>query len=79
MHYFIFLKKGESIVLLAVTATETMSEFLTTIGTFVTQAISWSSSVLDTIVSSPALTVCCLGMPIVGFAVGLLGRLFRTN
>lgn len=66
-------------MLLAATSTETMSEFLTIIGTFVTQAIAWSSSILDTIVSSPALTVCCLGMPIVGFAVGLLSRLFRTN
>lgn len=54
-----------------------MSSFLTNIGTFFTQAITWLGDVLDTIVASPALTVLVLAMPIVGFAVGLLGRLIR--
>lgn len=52
-----------------------MSEFLTTIGTFFTQSITWCGDVLTTIIGNPALTVLCLAMPIVGFAVGLLGRL----
>lgn len=56
-----------------------MSEFLSNIGLFFTQSMTWSAAVLDKIVASPALTVMCLGMPIVGFAVGLLSRLFRTN
>lgn len=56
-----------------------MSTFLTSIGTFFTQAISWLSTCLNTIVASPALTVLCLAMPICGFAVGLLGRLIRVN
>lgn len=56
-----------------------MSGFLTNIGTFFTQSIEWLSTVLDTIVASPALTVLVLAMPICGFAVGLLGRLIRVN
>lgn len=57
--------------------TNLMTEFLTNIGTFFTQSITWLSNVLDTVVASPALTIMCLAMPIVGFAVGLLGRLIR--
>lgn len=56
-----------------------MSTFLTNIGTFFTQAMTWSADVLDVIVANAPLTVMCLAMPIVGFAVGLLSRLFRTN
>lgn len=59
--------------------TTAMSEFLTTIGTFFTQSMTWVSDVLDVIVSSPELTVLCLAMPIIGFSVGLLGRLIRTG
>lgn len=54
-----------------------MAEFLTNIGTFFTQSTTWLSDVLDVIIASPALTIMCLAMPIVGFAVGLLGRLIR--
>lgn len=54
-----------------------MAEFLTTIGTFFTQSITWLGDVLNVIVENPALTVMVLAMPIVGFAVGLLGRLIR--
>lgn len=56
-----------------------MATFLTNIGSFFTQSIGWAADVLDVIVANPALTVMCLAMPIVGFAVGLLSRLFRTN
>lgn len=55
----------------------TMSEFLTNIGTFFTQSVTWLGDVLDVVVENPALTVLVLAMPIVGFAVGLLGRLIR--
>lgn len=58
-------------------AENAMSEFLTNIGTFFTQSVTWLGDVLDTIVANPALTVMVLAMPIVGFAVGLLGRLIR--
>ena len=54
-----------------------MSAFLTDIGTFFTQAVTGLGDVRDTIVESPALLVMVLAMPIVGFAVGLLGRLIR--
>lgn len=54
-----------------------MTEFLTNIGTFFTQSITWIGDVLDVIVANPALTIMVLAMPIVGFAVGLLGRLVR--
>lgn len=55
----------------------TMSSFLTEIGTFFTQSVTWLGDVLDVIVSNPALLVMVIAMPVVGFAVGLLGRLIR--
>lgn len=54
-----------------------MSAFLTEIGTFFTQAVTWLGDVLDVVVAEPALLVMVLAMPIVGFAVGLLSRLIR--
>lgn len=54
-----------------------MADFLTTIGTFFTQSVTWMGDILDVIVENPALTVLVIAMPIVGFAVGLLGRLIR--
>lgn len=54
-----------------------MAAFLTDVGTFFTQAMTWMSSVLSTVVSTPALLVMVLAMPICGFAVGLLSRLIR--
>lgn len=58
-------------------AEQTMSAFLTEIGTFFTQAMTWMSDVLDTITGNPALLVLVIAMPICGFAVGLLSRLIR--
>lgn len=55
----------------------TMTAFLENIGTFFTQSVTWLGDVLDTVTASPALTIMVLAMPIVGFAVGLLGRLIR--
>lgn len=55
--------------------TQTMAEFLTSIGTFFTQSITWIGDVLDVVVENPALTVLVLAMPICGFAVGLFQRL----
>lgn len=56
---------------------QTMAEFLTNIGTFFTQSVTWLGNILDVVTDNPALTVMVLAMPIVGFAVGLLGRLIR--
>lgn len=61
----------------AETTPTTMDSFLTQIGTFFTQSVSWLTSVLNTIVSNPPLLVLCIAMPVIGFAVGLLGRLIR--
>lgn len=54
-----------------------MESFLSTIGTFFTQSVTWMGDIIDVIVENPVLTVMVVGMPIVGFAVGLLGRLIR--
>lgn len=56
---------------------QTMSAFLTTIGTFLTESIGWMGEVLSSITASAPLTVVVLAMPIAGFAVGLLARLIR--
>lgn len=55
----------------------TMEAFLSNIGVFFTQSVTWLGDVLTTVTENPALTVMVLAMPIVGFAVGLLGRLIR--
>lgn len=55
----------------------TMESFLSEIGTFFTQSITWLGDVLDTVVANPALLILVVAMPIVGFAVGLLSRLIR--
>lgn len=55
----------------------TMTAFLGTIGDFFTQSVTWMGDILDVVVENPALTVMVIAMPIVGFAVGLLGRLIR--
>lgn len=54
-----------------------MTAFLTDIGTFFTQSLTWLGNVLTTVTGNPALTVLVLAMPICGFAVGLLSRLIR--
>lgn len=58
-------------------AESAMTGFLGTIGEFFTQSVTWMGDVLDVVVENPALTVMVIAMPIVGFAVGLLGRLIR--
>lgn len=54
-----------------------MEAFLSNIGTFFTQSTTWLGDVLDIVTENPALTVMVIAMPVVGFAVGLLGRLIR--
>lgn len=54
-----------------------MNAFLSDIGLFFTQSITWLGNVLDTVVQNPALLVLVIAMPVVGFAVGLLSRLIR--
>lgn len=54
-----------------------MTAFLSSIGEFFTQCITWLGNVLDVVTENPALLVLVIAMPVVGFAVGLLGRLIR--
>lgn len=56
-----------------------MTQLLTDIGSFFTQSVDWLGTILDTITGNPALLIMCISMPVIGFSVGLLGRLFRTN
>ena len=55
-----------------------MADLLTAIGSFFTTAIGWAGDVLDVIVGNPALLIMVIAMPVIGFGVGLLGRLFRV-
>lgn len=43
-----------------------MSAFLTEVGLFFTQSLDWTGSILDVVITSPALLVMVVGMPIVG-------------
>lgn len=54
-----------------------MQAFLTNIGVFFTQAITWLGEVLEVVVANPALLILVIAMPVCGFAVGLLSRLIR--
>lgn len=56
----------------------TMSSFLTEIGTFFTQAMTWMGDVLDVVIANPALLVLCIAMPVCGYSIGLLNRLVRV-
>lgn len=66
-------------MLLAATDVTAMSAFLDLISSFFTQALTWSGSVVTTILQYPALVVFCFAMPICGFAVGLLKRLISVG
>ena len=54
-----------------------MEALLGNIGEFFSTSVEWLGTVLSTITANPALLIMCLAMPIIGFAVGLLGRLIR--
>ena len=58
--------------------TNTMEAILTSIGAVFTQAITWVGDIIDLIVEQPLLILMVVALPIVGFAVGLLSRLFRA-
>ena len=55
----------------------TLASFLTDVGTFLTQAITWMGSVLTVVTSNPPLMVMVLAIPIAGVAIGFLSRLIR--
>ena len=55
-----------------------MAALLTDLGLFFTQCLTWVGSLLTVVTSTPALLIMCIAMPVVGFGVGLLCRLFRV-
>lgn len=57
----------------------TMETILTSIGTFFAQAITWLGDILDVVVSNPVLLIMVIAMPVCGYAVGLLSRLFNLR
>ena len=54
-----------------------MEAFLSAIGAFFTQSITWFSDILNLATTEPALIIMIFAMPIVGFSVGLLRRMIR--
>ena len=54
-----------------------MAEILSNVGLFFTQSVEWLTTILETVTTNPVLLIMCVAIPVVGFAVGLLGRLFR--
>ena len=50
---------------------------LVPLSAFFEQCITWMGNILSFIAENPFIMVLCFGMPIVGFAFGLLGRLIR--
>lgn len=44
----------------------TMATFLESVGTFFTESLDWTGSILDVVIASPPLLVMVVGMPIVG-------------
>lgn len=54
-----------------------MVSFLETMEAFFAQTVIWVGDVIDVIANNPMLMIMAFGMPIVGFAVGLLHRLIR--
>ena len=54
-----------------------MEVLLTSIGAFFTQSVTWIGDIINVVAENPILTIMVVAMPVTGFAVGLLGRLFR--
>lgn len=60
--------------MLTLASSTTMSDFLTNIGLFFTQSLTWMGNLGSSITETPSLAVMCLGIPITGFIFGLLHR-----
>lgn len=57
----------------------TMASILTDIGAFFTQVVTWAGNILSLIVSNPLLLLFVAGFLVVGFVLGWVSRLFKTN
>lgn len=58
--------------------TNAMQDLLSTLGTVVTQVLTWVGSVASTIVQTPLLLVTT-GFLMLGGAIGIFGRLLSKN
>lgn len=58
--------------------TDAMAAFLTTIGSVVTQIMTWLGTVCSTIVSTPLL-IFYFGFFALGGTIGILGRMIRRS
>lgn len=58
--------------------TDTMSDLLSTLGTVVTQVLTWVGNVASTIVATPILLLTT-GFLVLGGAIGIFGRLLSKN
>lgn len=63
---------------LAILEAVTLSSLLTDVGSIVTSAISWVSSLIGEITSEPLLLFACI-LPFVGFGVHMLKMLLGTR
>lgn len=57
----------------------TMATILADIGTFFTQIVTWAGQILTLIVGNPLLLLFVAGFLVVGFVLGWVSRLFKTN
>ena len=57
--------------------TTSLPTFLTNVSSVVTAALGWMEDILDVIMSTPALFVICIAIPLCTVAVNLLNRLIR--
>lgn len=55
-----------------------MADLLTTLGTVVTQVLTWVGNVATTIVSTPLLLLG-VGFFVLGGAIGIFGRMLRRS
>lgn len=64
--------------IISLTDAGSMSSLLTDLGTVVTQAMTWITTIASTIVSTPLL-LFTTGFLALGGAIGLFGRLLSKN
>lgn len=56
-----------------------MDAIITSIGDVFTAAIGWAGTVGTTVVNTPVLLLCAVGVPLCGLGVGLFKRLLSTR
>lgn len=59
--------------------TVTISTLLTAVGSVITAALGWVSSVAAAIVAEPVLLLFCVGVPLCGLGVGMFSRLLHSR